>query len=450
MPPRPPTLPSLLNTMEVLPLSRGGERGRCPVQPEEEGDAAVDPEEEDAQPAQYGLRMKVTPPRTLRRKTLSAQAPEDLHRRLKIQCVGCLRTEDDASAADVEAAGSKNHGGRRHRKRRIEDGGKKGSKKAYGLTYYHKKTKYPTAYASGVSAAPSVYGSAAYYGTSGPAALTSSAPAIQPEEDITYKKVTRLESRESLGPRLRRRLGCLLTRGRGVQEQGLEDEDGEGMDEDVGVDGERMGNGWEYDQGRTAGPPADELEIGDLETVLGLCQNLDSSFKLTSCLHVSSILLQSLADFCPHLESLELRGCPVGDGFLPELVRSGTPVTAHLIRAIAQRATVLERLILSSSPDHITDDVISAAIRSFPRLMWIEADWCPKITELSLQTLAVHRGRGGARASEMHPTQLWKLAVSGTGVTAAGVKMLAKECWEENVGLDFVVTSYEVGEGRQE
>ncbi|KAJ3218607.1 hypothetical protein HDU67_004911 [Dinochytrium kinnereticum] len=240
------------------------------------------------------------------------------------------------------------------------------------------------------------------------------------------------------------------------------------------------------------GPAAEEIEIGDLEAVLGLCQNL-SCFKLTSCLHVSSILLQSLADFCPRLESLELRGCPIGDGFLPDLIRgcpnlrvldlsetnvrvsaclilvggltwlerlsmdslnsgetpgndeirgtgggvmqsvglqflslaSGTPVTPNLIRAITSRAPSISRLNLSSSPDFITDEVIAAAVRGFPRLVHLEADWCPKITDVTLQTLAIHRSRS-AVGTDVAP--MWKLALSGSCVTPGGVRLLAREC----------------------
>ncbi|KAJ3109534.1 hypothetical protein HDU97_005191 [Phlyctochytrium planicorne] len=243
------------------------------------------------------------------------------------------------------------------------------------------------------------------------------------------------------------------------------------------------------------GAAADDIEIGDLETVLGSCQNI-TGFKLTSCMHVSSILLQSLADFCPRLESLELRGCPIGDGFLPDIVHgcpnlrildlsetnvrvaavitllnglnwleklsmdglrsseqpggndfnnpadfgedpnccqflqylalgSGTPVTANLMRVIALRAPYITHLNLSSSPDFISDDVMSAAIRGFPQLTRIEADWCPKLTDVSLQTMAIHRC---ANAIGPDTAPLWKLELSGTSVTPAGVKLLAREC----------------------
>ncbi|KAJ3109015.1 hypothetical protein HDU96_007351 [Phlyctochytrium bullatum] len=246
------------------------------------------------------------------------------------------------------------------------------------------------------------------------------------------------------------------------------------------------------------GPAADELEIGDLETVLGLCQNI-TAFKLTSCLHVSSILLQSLADFCPRLQSLELRGCPVGDGFLPDLVggcpslrlldlsesnvrvgsvlvlldglqwlekltldtltsgeapapstafpepktvcerlqhlslASGTPLTPNLIRAVTQRAPFVSRLNLSASPDVVNDDIISAAVRGFKYLTWLEADWCPKITDVTLQTIAIHRGQSSLSTVPMgqaQPPPFWKLAFSGTSVSPSGVKLLARACLE--------------------
>jgi hypothetical protein len=62
------------------------------------------------------------------------------------------------------------------------------------------------------------------------------------------------------------------------------------------------------------------MEMGDLETVLGLCPNL-IAFRLHSCMHVSSILLQFMADYCPDLEILDLAGCPVSDGYLEMLVK---------------------------------------------------------------------------------------------------------------------------------
>ncbi|KAJ3196599.1 SCF ubiquitin ligase complex subunit [Irineochytrium annulatum] len=279
------------------------------------------------------------------------------------------------------------------------------------------------------------------------------------------------------------------------------------------------------------GPAADEMEIGDLETALGLCQNL-TSFRLTSCMHISSILLQSLADFCPRLESLELRGCPVGDGFLPDLIAGcpglrlldlsesnvssssislliggllwlerlnldalvsedtsqtakpkpkktagktptsrvppsisspddatprsspylhtlslggGTRVSPPLMRTLSSRVPSIVRLILSNSQDLVTDDVVAAVVRSFPALEWLEVDWCPKVTDVSLQTLAVHRsgGRGGggqyhrmssgvrgakAEFANNAMAPIRRLWCCGTGVTANGVRLLAREC----------------------
>ncbi|KAI9339404.1 hypothetical protein BDR26DRAFT_390496 [Obelidium mucronatum] len=67
------------------------------------------------------------------------------------------------------------------------------------------------------------------------------------------------------------------------------------------------------------GPAADNIEMGDLETALGLCPNL-RSFRLASCLHISSKIVQSLADYAPHLTALSLEGCPVGDGYISDLI----------------------------------------------------------------------------------------------------------------------------------
>ncbi|KAJ3121360.1 hypothetical protein HK100_012412 [Physocladia obscura] len=77
--------------------------------------------------------------------------------------------------------------------------------------------------------------------------------------------------------------------------------------------------------------------MGDIETVLGLASGSLVSFRLAGCLHVSSKIIQSLADFVPSLAHLDLAGCPVGDGYMGDLVRgcpglrtldlSGTNVT---------------------------------------------------------------------------------------------------------------------------
>ncbi|KAJ3014658.1 UNVERIFIED_CONTAM: hypothetical protein HDU68_000183 [Siphonaria sp. JEL0065] len=71
------------------------------------------------------------------------------------------------------------------------------------------------------------------------------------------------------------------------------------------------------------GDAADAVEMGDVETALGLCANL-RRFDLMACLHVSSKVVQSLADYAPHLASLSLESCPVGDGYMADLV-AGCP-----------------------------------------------------------------------------------------------------------------------------
>ncbi|KAJ3209844.1 hypothetical protein HDU82_009292 [Entophlyctis luteolus] len=72
-----------------------------------------------------------------------------------------------------------------------------------------------------------------------------------------------------------------------------------------------------------AGPAADSIEVGDVETVLGLASNL-IRFRLSNCLHISSKIMQSLADYVPNLLHLDLGGCPVGDGYIPDLTRGCT------------------------------------------------------------------------------------------------------------------------------
>ncbi|KAI8617530.1 hypothetical protein BC830DRAFT_1166944 [Chytriomyces sp. MP71] len=76
-----------------------------------------------------------------------------------------------------------------------------------------------------------------------------------------------------------------------------------------------------------SGPAADNIEMGDLETSLGLCNNLQR-FRLTSCFHISSKIVQSLADYAPHLSVLDLEGCPVGDGYLSDLVEGCPNLTS--------------------------------------------------------------------------------------------------------------------------
>ncbi|ORY51348.1 RNI-like protein [Rhizoclosmatium globosum] len=76
------------------------------------------------------------------------------------------------------------------------------------------------------------------------------------------------------------------------------------------------------------GPAADSVEMGDLETAFGLCPNL-RAFRLEGCLHVSSKIVQSLADYVPNLRVLSLAGCPVGDGYIGDLVK-GCPSLTHV------------------------------------------------------------------------------------------------------------------------
>jgi len=71
---------------------------------------------------------------------------------------------------------------------KVRQGSKKDAGKAYGTTYYHKKTSYPKAAMDAAVGAekPACVGSCAYYGPT----TTSSVDKVplQPEEDITYKR----------------------------------------------------------------------------------------------------------------------------------------------------------------------------------------------------------------------------------------------------------------------
>ncbi|KAI8850068.1 hypothetical protein BC829DRAFT_489017 [Chytridium lagenaria] len=227
-------------------------------EPEDEGDAAADPEEEDAHAAQYEPEEEGDVAAYPEEEDAdAAQSPEDFNPEEaggaeigeaepaasdnfipeSSASVAAFPKDDGASNADVEAAGSKNHG-RRHKKRRVEDVWEKGSKKEYGSTYYHKKTKYPTNVSVGSGAvapsivgsvayygnsavvsgyqtpgtpgvAPTVYGSAAYYGTSGPAASIAPSAAMKPEEEITYKKVHAMKKSGADGRKLKERVRAL-------------------------------------------------------------------------------------------------------------------------------------------------------------------------------------------------------------------------------------------------
>ncbi|KAI9335445.1 hypothetical protein DFJ73DRAFT_851757 [Zopfochytrium polystomum] len=240
------------------------------------------------------------------------------------------------------------------------------------------------------------------------------------------------------------------------------------------------------------GSAADGMEMGDLETALGLCPNL-VSFKLISCPHVSSILLQFLADFSPNLQSLVLAGCPISDGYIPRLVEgcpqirrldiSGTNITLKALDIIVTGLGLIEHLVLDEAKDEqldsamsksirstatspydsspanalihmtptsphldsvslrkcnplpshlrllshraphvtvlslascqdLTDDAVAVIARCFPALIDLDLDWCSHITDVSLQSLAVHLG--GHEKAELE-----------TNVTEGGYNMSA-------------------------
>ncbi|KAJ3075162.1 hypothetical protein HDU98_008999 [Podochytrium sp. JEL0797] len=81
------------------------------------------------------------------------------------------------------------------------------------------------------------------------------------------------------------------------------------------------------EQLRIEGPAAENIEMGDLETALALCSNIEA-FTLTHCLHISSKIIQSLSDYVPQLSVLSLEGCPIGDGYIPDLVKGCPNLTS--------------------------------------------------------------------------------------------------------------------------
>ncbi|KAJ3096118.1 hypothetical protein HDU96_000877 [Phlyctochytrium bullatum] len=161
--------------------------------------------------------------------------------------------EDDVDAAGVPKTFVPQQQQRHHRRRRIRYSararlsqrrlgilrdrlsirGKKGAKKMYGMTYYHKKTSYPVGplgypapAAVAASTAPSVVGSVAYYGTGGPVTTAGAAPGttvvggtpsvlyppIAPAEDVTYKKVRAFRKTGAAARKLAERIRLLRLR----------------------------------------------------------------------------------------------------------------------------------------------------------------------------------------------------------------------------------------------
>ncbi|RKO88470.1 hypothetical protein BDK51DRAFT_36836 [Blyttiomyces helicus] len=226
-------------------------------------------------------------------------------------------------------------------------------------------------------------------------------------------------------------------------------------------------------------PPSlsESLLMGDIDIALQLSPNL-RAIRLERCISASNVLLQSLADHGRHLRRVHLRGCPVSDVLIPELVRScprlevvdlaqtrvtiatlgvlvdgcehlrsvdlegcgasseplthdprrvkGRPVRSlclrnasvtdiHL-RYAATRCPDLEVVILDGCPG-ITDDALVGLTVSCPKLRRLDASFCPRLTDLSMQCLAVH-----SKLLEI-------LSISGCdAVTPLGVQAVARGC----------------------
>ena len=95
------------------------------------------------------------------------------------------------------------------------------------------------------------------------------------------------------------------------------------------------------------------LYMGDIDALLSQAPNL-KRFQLRDCFHMSNLLIQSLSSYCLKLESVDVRGCPISDAFIPDLVRkakglkhlelSGTNCTLASLAAVLQGCQALEDL----------------------------------------------------------------------------------------------------------
>ncbi|KAJ3097592.1 hypothetical protein HDU96_000332, partial [Phlyctochytrium bullatum] len=211
---------------------------------------ALDDGEEEVSPASTDDQDDVSPASADDRDDASPASAEDEDE---------VAPSSEAPEDDVDAAGVPNtfvpqQQQRHHRRRRIRYsararllnrrlgilrdrlsiGGKKGAKKMYGMTYYHKKTSYPVgplgypapAVAAAAPSGPSVVGSVAYYGTGGPVTTAGAAPGatvvggtpaalgvpFPPAEDVTYKKVRAFRKSGAAARKLAQRIRLLRLR----------------------------------------------------------------------------------------------------------------------------------------------------------------------------------------------------------------------------------------------
>ncbi|KAJ3406215.1 hypothetical protein HDV05_006123 [Chytridiales sp. JEL 0842] len=160
------------------------------------------------------------------------------------------------------------------------------------------------------------------------------------------------------------------------------------------------GGVWEYEKmvGEVdiGGPTAESMELGDLETLLGLCPGIHS-LRLRSCMHISSLLLRFLADYTPNLSRLDLSGCPISDGhYLDELVEgcrylkridlSWTNVGTHrAVEVLVGKLGFLEDLNLNGTRDD-SSEYLQQTSSSFERVVTPTA---PYLTRVSLHQTTI-------------------------------------------------------------
>jgi Leucine-rich repeat (LRR) protein len=104
------------------------------------------------------------------------------------------------------------------------------------------------------------------------------------------------------------------------------------------------------------GPTAEELEMGDLHDLLGICPNL-ASLRLESVFNLSNTLPRILNENVPCLSRLEVPGCHISDAFILKVVTnlnllrhldvSYTQVSLKLLPLIIERCVHLETLDMS-------------------------------------------------------------------------------------------------------
>lgn len=96
-------------------------------------------------------------------------------------------------------------------------------------------------------------------------------------------------------------------------------------------------------------PVSDELLMGDLDHLLSVTLNLEA-FCISSCPHLSNLLVSTLSMHVPKLSTLKLEGCNVSMSFLGKLFR-GCPSLKVLDLTFAQLSLSVLPLILQEAPD---------------------------------------------------------------------------------------------------